>query len=127
MGRARAVASFWRWRRGFTKRQDRREAADLATGFRDHLLLLRHHVSWKAFARRGKEAAAVAAAATALGRRARMRRALLGLVGAVEVCRQERDAARPCLRGAFGAWTSFVKARGQKNHRLGEEEMERGG
>ncbi|CAN0420427.1 unnamed protein product, partial [Laminaria digitata] len=76
VGRARAVASLRQWRRGFARRQGRREAAGLAEGFRDHILLLRHHESWKASARKGRAAAAVATAATELGRRARMRRAL---------------------------------------------------
>lgn len=126
VGRARAVASFRLWRRGFTERQGRREESDLATGFRDHVLLLRHHESWKAFARRGREAAAVAAAATALGRRARLRRMLLGLAEAVEVCREGREAARPCLGEAFEAWQSSVRARGEKNRRRAVEEAERG-
>eukprot|EP00904_Undaria_pinnatifida_P006700 jgi/Undpi1/315/HiC_scaffold_1.g00311.m1 len=125
VGRARALASLRRWRQGFTHRQGRREAAGLAEGFRDHVLLLRHHESWKASTRQGKAAAAVAAAATELGRRARMRRALLDLARGVEDAVERREVERPRLRQAFGAWADLVEERAMERYQREEERMGR--
>ena len=125
VGRARALASLRRWRQGFTHRQGRREAAGLAEGFRDHVLLLRHHESWKASTRQGKAAAAVAAATTELGRRARMRRALLDLARGVEDAVERREVERPRLRQAFGAWADLVEERAMERYQREEERMGR--
>lgn len=120
-GRACASASLRRWRVGFLEREARRDAGDLAAGFRDHLLLLRHNESWKAFARRGKAAAAVVAAAAAMGRRARMRRAFRGLARAAEIAAFEKEDALPVLKEKFGAWAVFVGDRARKRNALVEE------
>lgn len=125
VGRARAAASIRRWRRHFLEERQGREAADLATCFRDHVLLLRHHESWKAFARRGREAAAVSAAVTALGRRARMRRALRAFERGVEASVAERRRELPLLRVVLGAWEAFCRAQVVKGRSRVEEEMAR--
>lgn len=123
VGRARAAASIRRWRRRFLEERQGREAADLAASFRDHVLLLRHHESWKAFARRGREAAAVSAAVTALGRRARMRRTLRAFERGVEASAAERRRELPLLRVVFEAWEAFRRARVVKGRLHVEEEM----
>lgn len=125
VGRARAAASIRRWRRRFLEEKQGKEAADLATCFRDHVLLLRHHESWKAFARSGREAAAMSAAVTALGRRARMRRALRAFERGVEVSVAERRRELPLLRMVFEAWEAFCRAQVVKGRSRVEDEMAR--
>ncbi len=120
-GRARAGASLRRWRRAVSRRRQARVRAGLAEEFRDHVLLLRHHEHWKAFARSGRAAAAAAAAAERLGRRARMRRALLALGRAAEESVAERDRVRPLLRKAFLGWDE-VCADGLRKREGREEE-----
>lgn len=120
-GRARAAAFLRRWRRAVSRWRQARAFAGLAEEFRDHVLLLRHHEHWKAFARSGKAAAAAAAAAERLGRRARMRRALLALGRAVEESTAERDRVRPLLRKAFFGWDEVCAEGLRKRERRKEE------
>lgn len=124
-GRACALASLRRWRQKVLHRKERREAGNLAKGFRDHVLMMRYHESWKAFARQGRAAAAMATAVTERGRLARMRRSFLGFARGVEVAIEEREAARPLLRLAFGGWQAFVDGAAEKRERYSWEEKER--
>lgn len=125
MGRARAAAHLRRWRRAVSRRRRARAHAGLAEEFRDHVLLLRHHEHWKAFARSARAAAARAAAATRLGRRAQMRRALLALGRAAEESAADRDRTRPRLREAFLAWDGVCAGRLRKRERRAEEGKDR--
>lgn len=124
-GRARAAAYLRHWRRVVSRRRQARAHAGLAEEFRDHVLLLRHHEHWKAFARSGRAAAALATAAERLGRRARMRRALLALERAAEESAAERDRVRPRLREAFLAWDGVCADGLRKRERRAEEGRER--
>eukprot|EP00752_Nemacystus_decipiens_P012979 g11485.t1 len=125
VGRARAAAHLRRWRLAVSRRRRARARAGLADEFRDHVLLLRHHEHWKAFARSGRAAAALEAAAGRLGRRARMRRALLALGRAAEESAAERDRARPRLREAFFAWDGVCADGLRKRERRAEEGRDR--
>lgn len=124
-GRARAAACLRRWRRAVSRRRQARAYAGLAEEFRDHVLLLRHHEHWKAFARGGRAAAALAAAAERLGRRAWARRALMALGVAAEESAAERDRVRPRLREAFLAWDRSCGDGLRKRERRAEEAGER--
>lgn len=126
-GRASASLALRRWRRALLEREGRREAAGLATGFRRHLLLLRHHEGWKAAVKMGRAAAALEASSSSLARRARMRRALRGMASAAEARAEEREAARPRLREAFDAWEAFVRDRAAKAARKESIDEERRG
>lgn len=90
------------------------------------MLLLRHYEAWKASVERGRAVAAAAGAAVALGRRAQMRRALLGMASGAEAMAGEREAARPRLRQVFGAWERRVTDVVEKEVCRGEEERDRG-
>ncbi|CBJ26772.1 expressed unknown protein [Ectocarpus siliculosus] len=120
-GRARAASFLRRWRRAATRRRRTRASAGLARRFRDHVLLLRHHEHWKAFVAGKRAAAELEAAAARLGRRARTRRALLGLSRAAEASAEERDRVRPVLREAFSKWDKAC-ADGLRKRECREEE-----
>ncbi|CAM9238860.1 unnamed protein product [Ectocarpus sp. 13 AM-2016] len=124
-GRAQAASFLRRWRRAATRRRRARASAGLARRFRDHVLLLRHHEHWKAFVAGKKAAAELEAAAARLGRRARARRALLGLSKAAEASAEERDRVRPVLREAFSAWDKACADGMRKREHWEEEARER--
>ncbi|CAM9418317.1 unnamed protein product [Ectocarpus sp. 8 AP-2014] len=124
-GRAQAASFLLRWRRAATRRRRARASAGLARRFRDHVLLLRHHEHWKAFVAGKRAAAELEAAAARLGRRARARRALLGLSRAAEASAEERDRVRPVLQEAFSAWDKICTDGLRKRDSREEETRER--
>lgn len=125
VGRARATVALRQWGRALQERQGEREAGALAMVFRNHVLLLRCFEAWKVAVESIRAEVVVEAKVIALSRRARMRRALLGIASGAEVAAAEREAALPRLREVFEAWEAFVRVLAEKKARHDCEERER--